>query len=170
MIETLAATIVPALLKRFGASVLEKVARTGRVGEVVAEIAKHAEIPANAGALQDLADSDPAAFAQAVAAAEQTASARWAAILSEAKNPSIFVAGARPAAIWVCVVILFYAGLFAPVGNSLLQLVGYAFALHDLPALVQPPTIAWETLLWLLPLLYGIRGGEGILGAKRDSL
>lgn len=170
VLGTLAAPAIIELLKQAGSVILPRVAKTGRVGEVIAEIAKNAGISATPDAVKDLAVQDPAAFSVAVQATEKTAAARWAAILAETTSASWFVSGARPAALWACVAILVYAGLVVPFGNWIVQLVGYVSGLADLPALVPPPSIAWETLVWLLPLLYGIRAGEGAFGVKRNSL
>ena len=47
----------------------------------------------------------------------------------EAKNPSVFVAGARPAAMWIGVVSLLYAGI----GTSFLSWIALCFGLPPLP-------------------------------------
>jgi hypothetical protein len=169
-LEAIATTAVANLVRRAGSHILEKVAKQGHVGEVIAEVARQGGAVADEKGLATLARENPEGFARAVEAAEKANAARWAAILAETKHTSIFVAGARPAALWACVAILLYSGLMVPLANWILQSIGYAFSNPDLPALSHPPQVAWETLIWLIPLLYGIRAIEGGLGVKRSTL
>lgn len=70
----------------------------------------------------------------------------------EAKHPSLFVAGARPAAMWVGVFTLAYSGVFV----SLLSWMATCFGLPTLPVV---DTVAQENIL------YGLLG----LGAFRTA-
>ncbi len=81
----------------------------------------------------------------------ELAKAQIAVNLESAKHPSLFVAGARSAAIWVCV-----AGLaYAAIAHALLSWGWYTFqALGIIPRdLVPPPNVEVETLLSLLGAL-----------------
>jgi len=64
----------------------------------------------------------------------------------EAASPSVFVAGARPAAMWVGVITLFYSGI----GISLLSWVAIAFGLPIPPVI--DPTTSTNILMGLLGL------------------
>ena len=179
MIGTIGATVggviakrgLKALIKRFGGNkVLERVVSKGGVKEVIDAVATEVGIePTNSG-LKTFATEHPDAFRAAMENAATVGAARWAAFLAETESGRLFVSGARPAALWAGVAILVYAGVLVPFCNWLLQMAGYALSRSDLPALEQPPAIAWETLVWLLPLLYGIRASEGIFGVKKDGL
>lgn len=169
ILETILATGLPKLIEAAGGGLLARVARSGKVGEVIAEVARQAGIDATPNALQDLAKSDPTAFSNAVIAAEQADQARWEALAAESKHSSVFVAGARPAAIWACNFVILYS-ISALIINWLMQLVGYLAHYPNLPAMMQPTPVVWETLKWMLPLLYGLRTIEGVTGTKRSSL
>lgn len=69
--------------------------------------------------------------------------------LEEAKSPSLFISGGRPAAIWVCSAALAYQFVILPLGT-------WAYILYTghAPA-VQPPTLddnLWELVTSLLGL------------------
>ena len=66
----------------------------------------------------------------------------------EAKNPSVFVAGWRPASGWICNIGLLYTFLFQP-------LMAWASTIVHIPA---PPAIDVDTLMVLLGSLLGIGG------------
>jgi hypothetical protein len=70
--------------------------------------------------------------------------------LAEAQHPSSFVAGARPAAIWVCVIGLFWQVVLYPIVTWV-----WAF-LHMQGAL--PPSLNIEVLNTMLFALLGIGG------------
>ena len=82
---------------------------------------------------------------------------------TEAKHPSIFVAGARPAALWVCVIGLCYDFLGWPLLSWLSSSVG----------IPPPPTIDNGSLMSLLGTLLGLgtfRTLEALKGVKRDRI
>lgn len=85
-------------------------------------------------------------------------------LIQEAKHPSVFVAGARPALIWACVATVAYEGL-------LRGLMTWVLALVD-PSLPPPPSaggIMWEVVS-LGFALAGVRGVEKVKGVARESL
>lgn len=153
------------ILKQEGAKILDKVAGKGALGEVVETIAEHAGVEPQPAALEQLARSDPEAFSNAVTAAEKTNAARWSQILAETQSGYFFIAMARPSLLWACFAILLYAGIMAPVSNWAFSnlAVQFGFTYRALPA-VEP--VVWDTLVWLIPLLYAARGVEGIAGVK----
>jgi len=74
--------------------------------------------------------------------------------IEQAKSKSFFVAGARPAAIWVGVISLGYQGILYPI---LLWLWTYLQATGVVPAdLSAPPTIANEALMTITTGLLGV--------------
>ncbi len=73
----------------------------------------------------------------------------------EAKHPSIFVAGARPAAMWIGVLTLAYSGILV----SLLSWISLCFNLPPLPVV---DTIAQENILYGLLGLGAFRTAEKI--------
>lgn len=169
-LEAIATATIVNLVRRAGGEILARVAKSGHVGEVINELARATGALADAKGIETFARENPADFAAAVQSVEKAAAARWAALLAETNHASIFVAGARPAALWACILILVYSGFVVPVINWLFQLLGYVASRTDLPALQHPPDVAWNTLVWLIPLLYGIRASEGVFGVKRGSL
>ena len=69
---------------------------------------------------------------------------------AEAANPSVFVAGWRPASGWVCVASLAYAVVFHDVFNWVLQIAA-AYTGHAVPVLPEPNmTLTFDLLLGLL--------------------
>lgn len=67
----------------------------------------------------------------------------------EAQHPSIFVAGARPAALWVCVVALALNYVIGPYGMWFAQVLGYN----------PPPLPTLDGMLWeLVFALLGVAG------------
>jgi hypothetical protein len=81
----------------------------------------------------------------------------------EAANPSVFVAGARPAAMWVGVASLFYSGI----GISLLNWVAMIAGLPPLPAI--DPTTANNILMGLLGI-GGLRTAEKLKGVETKAV
>jgi hypothetical protein len=82
---------------------------------------------------------------------------------TEAANPSVFVSGARPAAMWVGVLSLFYSGI----GLSLLNWAANIAGLPPLPAI--DPTTANNILIGLLGL-GGYRTVEKIKGVDTKNM
>lgn len=82
---------------------------------------------------------------------------------TEAQHPSIFVAGARPAAMWVGVVSLFYAGI----GVSLFSWIASCFGLPPLPMI--DSGVSSDILMGLLGL-GGMRTFEKYKGVQTTSL
>lgn len=81
----------------------------------------------------------------------------------EANSPSLFIAGPRPAALWLCVFGLAYSLILNPF------LTWFALIYH-FPA---PPNLDNETLMTLttgLLGLAGIRGWEKVKGVARENL
>lgn len=79
----------------------------------------------------------------------------------EAASPSVFVAGARPAAMWCGVLTLFYSGI----GISLLSWVALALGLPTPPVI--DPTVATNMLYTLLGL-GAARTVEKVKGVARN--
>mgnify|MGYP003635264054 FL=1 len=84
--------------------------------------------------------------------------------IEQAKHPSIFVSGARPAIMWVCCFALAWQFIFAPI-------LSWGFALWY-PIVVLPTleTQALMTLLMSLLGLGGMRTAEKWKGVARDNL
>ena len=84
--------------------------------------------------------------------------------IEQAKHPSIFVSGARPAIMWVCCFALSWQFIFAPI-------LSWGFALWY-PVVVLPTleTQALMTLLMSLLGLGGMRTAEKWKGVARDNL
>ncbi len=83
---------------------------------------------------------------------------------ASANHPSIFVAGARPALLWVCVIGFAYAYLIYP-------MMQWALVLFD--AAIAAPLLETDTLMSLtlaLLGLSGIRGYEAIKGVKQNRI
>lgn len=84
--------------------------------------------------------------------------------LEQAKHSSIFVAGARPAIMWICAFALAWQFIVAPIAS-------WAFAIWypvvELPAL---DTQALMTLLMSLLGLGGMRSFEKMKGVARENL
>lgn len=79
----------------------------------------------------------------------------------EAKNPSLFVSGWRPAVGWICTAALAYQFVLSPIASWIGFLIG-----HPLP---KPPTLdenLWELLFGMLGL-GALRSIEKIKGAAR---
>lgn len=78
--------------------------------------------------------------------------------VEEAKNPSVFVSGARPAAMWVCVFGLFYSFIMQP-------LLSWVSLMYQKPV---PPDLDTVVLVELLAGLLGLSGlrswekGQGV--------
>lgn len=81
----------------------------------------------------------------------------------EAKHPSVFVAGARPAAMWVGVITLLYAGI----GVSLLSWIAACF---DLPAVQAVNDEASNDILLGLLGLGGMRTWEKLNGVATSRV
>ena len=81
----------------------------------------------------------------------------------EAANPSVFVAGARPAAMWVGVISLFYSGI----GISFLSWLALCFGLPSLP--VVDPSATNSILMGLLGL-GGLRTAEKMKGVSTSNV
>jgi len=84
--------------------------------------------------------------------------------IEQAKHPSIFVSGARPAIMWVCCFALAWQFIFAPI-------LSWGFALWY-PVVVLPTleTQALMTLLMSLLGLGGMRTAEKWKGVARNSM
>ena len=84
--------------------------------------------------------------------------------IEQAKHPSIFVSGARPAIMWICAFALAWQFIVAPIAS-------WAFAIWypvvELPAL---DTQALMTLLMSLLGLGGMRSFEKVKGVARENL
>ena len=81
----------------------------------------------------------------------------------EAKNPSVFVAGARPAAMWVGVVTLLYSGI----GISLLSWIALCF---DLPQLPEVDSATSNNILMGLLGLGSMRTFEKVKGVQTSNV
>ena len=86
--------------------------------------------------------------------------------LEEAKHPSIFVAGWRPALGWLCVILLAYAWIGRDLIIIGLGLAGQADVIKEIPAV---DTSELFTLVMSLLGLGGIRAYEKTQGVARSS-
>lgn len=84
--------------------------------------------------------------------------------IEQAKHPSIFVSGARPAIMWICAFALAWQFIIAPIASW-----GFAiwYPVIELPAL---DTQALMTLLMSLLGLGGMRSFEKMKGVARENL
>lgn len=87
-----------------------------------------------------------------------------------ASHSSLFVAGARPAALWLGVIGFGYVVFGQPLGNWLLQLLGLMTGLTGLPALPALEENAVHALLFGLLGLGGYRSIEKVKGVARSTL
>ena len=84
--------------------------------------------------------------------------------LAQAKHPSIFVSGARPAIMWCCCLGIFWSFFLAPIMNWVV----WTFAID-----IVPPEIETEGLMTLtlsLLGLSGMRSFEKFKGVARNNL
>ena len=84
--------------------------------------------------------------------------------LEQAKHPSIFVAGARPAIMWICAFGLAWAYVIAPIANWAVVISGSTLPL---------PEIATEGLMTLTLSMLGLggmRSFEKMNGIARENL
>ena len=84
--------------------------------------------------------------------------------LAQAKHGSIFVAGARPAIMWICALGLFWSFFLAPLLNWGVVVFGVD---------IQPPTINTEGLMTLTLSLLGLgsmRSYENAKGVARNNM
>lgn len=81
----------------------------------------------------------------------------------EAKHPSIFVAGARPAAMWLGILTFLYDGI----GCSFISWVATIFGLPPLPAV--DPMVLNNTLYMLLGL-FGLRSVDKVKGVDTKTI
>ena len=98
--------------------------------------------------------------------AHEAAMAQVQANTEQAKHPSLFVAGARPAIMWICAIAMAYHFILQP-----FLLFGVLVAGVTLPA--DPPELDMGQLM---PVLFGIlglggmRSWEKVKGCARDNL
>jgi len=84
--------------------------------------------------------------------------------IEQAKHPSIFVSGARPAIMWVCCFALAWQFIFAPI-------LSWGFALwYPIAVLPTLETQALMTLLMSLLGLGGMRTAEKWKGVSRSNM
>lgn len=81
----------------------------------------------------------------------------------EAASPSLFIAGARPAAMWVGVITLFYMGI----GGSLLNWIALCFNLPPFPPVLD--TASTDILMGLLGL-GGLRTYDKLKGIDTKKI
>jgi len=84
--------------------------------------------------------------------------------LEQAKHPSIFVAGARPAIMWICAFGLAWAYVLAPIANWVIVVSGSTIPL---------PEIATEGLMTLTLSMLGLggmRSFEKMNGIARENM
>lgn len=84
--------------------------------------------------------------------------------LEQAKHPSLFVSGSRPAILWICALSLFYQFFLAPVLNWIVVISGTS---------IQPPVLNTEGLMTLTLSLLGLgsmRSFEKFKGVARSNM
>jgi hypothetical protein len=115
------------------------------------------------------ADERARVEAQIEAAASDAAKSQTDLNARQAESPSLFVSGARPAALWLAVFGFGYVVIAQPLTVWLLQLFGLAFALPNIPA---PPLLnadAINALLFGLLGLGGLRTVEKVKDVARSG-
>ena len=84
--------------------------------------------------------------------------------LEQAKHPSLFVSGSRPAILWICALSLFYQFFLAPMLNWIVVISGTS---------IQPPVLNTEGLMTLTLSLLGLgsmRSFEKFKGVARSNM
>ena len=84
--------------------------------------------------------------------------------LEQAKHPSIFVSGSRPAILWICALGLAWQFFLAPLMNWIVVVTGSS---------IQPPIINTEGLMTLTLSLLGLGGlrtAEKLKGVARNNM
>ncbi len=84
--------------------------------------------------------------------------------LEQAKHPSLFVSGSRPAILWICALSLFYQFFLAPMLNWIVVISGTS---------IQPPVLNTEGLMTLTLSLLGLgsmRSFEKFKGVARSNI
>ena len=84
--------------------------------------------------------------------------------LGQAKHPSLFVSGSRPAILWICALSLFYQFFLAPMLNWIVVVSGTS---------IQPPVLNTEGLMTLTLSLLGLgsmRSFEKFKGVARSNM
>ena len=84
--------------------------------------------------------------------------------LEQAKHPSLFVSGSRPAILWICALSLFYQFFLAPMLNWIVVVSGTS---------IQPPVLNTEGLMTLTLSLLGLgsmRSFEKFKGVARSNM
>ena len=84
--------------------------------------------------------------------------------LEQAKHPSLFVSGSRPAILWICALSLFYQFFLAPMLNWIVVVSGTS---------IQPPVLNTEGLMTLTLSLLGLggmRSYEKSKGVARENM
>ena len=87
--------------------------------------------------------------------------------VESARHPSLFVSGARPALLWLCVFCLGYAWIFRDLVVVVLAAAGNPAIVDALPVI---DTADLMTLVLALLGLGGMRTYEGLKGVKRETL
>jgi len=87
--------------------------------------------------------------------------------VESARHPSLFVSGARPALLWLCVFCLGYAWIFRDLVVVVLTAAGGPAIVAGLPVI---DTADLMTLVLALLGLGGMRTYEGLKGVKRETL
>jgi|TARA_R100001460_G_scaffold103665_1_gene148970 hypothetical protein len=84
--------------------------------------------------------------------------------LEQAKHPSIFVSGSRPAILWICALALMWQYFLAPLMNWIVVISGSS---------IQPPVLNTEGLMTLTLSLLGLGGlrtAEKWKGVARNNM
>ena len=84
--------------------------------------------------------------------------------LEQAKHPSLFVSGSRPAILWICALSLFYQFFLAPMLKWIVVISGTS---------IQPPVLNTEGLMTLTLSLLGLgsmRSFEKFKGVARSNM
>ena len=84
--------------------------------------------------------------------------------LEQAKHPSLFVSGSRPAILWICALSLFYQFFLSPMLNWIVVISGTS---------IQPPVLNTEGLMTLTLSLLGLgsmRSFEKFKGVARSNM
>lgn len=98
-------------------------------------------------------------------AAHEAAMAQVQANTEQAKHPSLFVAGARPAIMWICALAMAYHFVLQP-----FLVFGVLVAGVDLPALPELDMGSLMPVLMGILGLGGLRSWEKVKGCARDNL
>lgn len=160
--------VIQRFVKKYAGPLVTKVLQKKGLGPIV-DILQDVMGTDTSGIEQNI-KNNPEQMVEVLLSVEETHREALQLAQIDAEHASLFVAGARPAAIWVCVLIIGWAGICIPAINWIAQIVGIIIKNSDIPAIGFPPTSVFDMIKFVLPIIFAVRASEGIMGVKRDSL